>query len=90
MFDFFRKRTAKEFIEEAKETYGVPEQKPLWTCPPEPKEEPANTYYRLGLTDNNRVSLAMGYSEITMNRDGVTNMIKLLEAFRDQLSEEGQ
>lgn len=88
MFDFFRKRTAKELIEEAKETYGVPEQKPLWTCPPEPEEKPALTFYRLGLTNNNRVSLVMGYSEITMNRAGVDNMIKLLEAFKDQLSEE--
>ncbi len=55
--------------------------------PPE-KEKPAHTYYRLGLTDNNRVSLQMGYSEITMNAQGVDNMISQLELFRDQLREE--
>ena len=54
--------------------------------PPEP-EKPATTYYRLGLTDNNRVSLQMGYSEITMNEGGINNLIEQLELFRDQLQE---
>jgi hypothetical protein len=53
-----------------------------------PKEKPAHTFYRLGLTDNNRVSLAMGYSEITMNAAGVDSMIRLLETYRDMLNEE--
>lgn len=57
--------------------------------PPEaPKEKPANTFYRLGLTDNQRVSLQMGYSEITMSRQGVDNFIRQLEVFRDQLPED--
>jgi hypothetical protein len=51
-------------------------------------EKPATTYYRLGMTDNGRVSLQMGYSEITMNVAGVNNMIKQLEVFRDQLHNE--
>jgi hypothetical protein len=54
--------------------------------PPEP-EKPVHTYYRLGLTNNNRVSFQMGYSEITMNAAGVDSMIKLLESYRDLLSE---
>lgn len=82
MFDFFRRRTAKEYMEEIKEKYTVP---PLPT-----PETPATTYYRLGLTDNNRVSFQMGYSEITMNRAGVENLIKQLSVFRDQLTEENQ
>lgn len=54
-----------------------------------PKEEkPAITYYRLGITSNNRVSLSMGYSEITLNAAGIDNLIKQLELFRDQLQEE--
>ena len=56
--------------------------------PPKEKEKPAHTYYRLGLTDNNRVSLAMGYSEITMNAAGIDSMISLLETYRDLLREE--
>ena len=56
----------------------------------EKKEKEAITYYRLGLTDNNRVSLMMGYSEITMNADGIDNMITQLKMFRDQLQPEQQ
>ena len=55
-----------------------------------PKEEPAKTYYRLGLTDNNRVSFQMGYSEITMNKEGVQNLIDQLTVFMNQLQEEEQ
>ena len=56
--------------------------------PPKEKEKPAHTYYRLGLTDNNRISLSMGYSEITMNAAGIDSMIALLETYRDLLREE--
>ena len=51
-------------------------------------EKPAVVYYRLGVTDSNRVALSMGYSEITMNRAGVENLIKQLSVFRDQLHDE--
>lgn len=54
--------------------------------PPKEPEKPAHTYYRLGLTDNNRVSFQMGYSEITMNAAGINAMIRLLETYRDQLN----
>ena len=53
---------------------------------PEPKK-PAVTYYSLGMTSENRLELKMGYSTITMNADGVDNMIKQLQVFRDQLRE---
>ena len=57
---------------------------------PEPKkEEPAKIFYRLGLTDNNRVAFSMGYSEITMNKEGVQQMIDQLEFFQSQLCDEG-
>jgi hypothetical protein len=56
--------------------------------PPKEKEKPAHTYYRLGLTDNNRVSFSMGYSEITMNAAGIDSMISLLETYRALLREE--
>ena len=91
MFDLFRRKTAKDFVAEAKETYGVPEQKPMWTCPPEPeveKEKPAKIFYRIGVTDNNRVSLQMGYGEITMNSEGVKNLIDQLSVFKKQIEEQ--
>jgi hypothetical protein len=53
-----------------------------------PKEKLSHTYYRLGLTDNNRVSLAMGYSEVTFNAEGIDNLIQQLQVFRDQLHDD--
>ena len=73
MFDWFR--TRRDYI-----MPEVPDVKP--------PEKPTHTYYRLGLTDNNRVSFQMGHNELTMNVGGINGMIKLLEAFRDQLKEE--
>lgn len=66
---------------EVTKTPPVPEVTP-------PKEKPAHTFYRLGLTDNNRVSLAMGYSEVTLSATGVDNLIEQLEVFRNQLQKE--
>lgn len=50
-----------------------------------PKEEPAKIFYRLGLTDNNRVAFSMGYNEILMTHAGVQQMIDQLEFFQSQL-----
>ena len=57
-------------------------------APPAPKEEPAKIFYRLGLTDNNRVAFSMGYSEITMNKEGCQQMIDQLKFFQSQLHDE--
>ena len=57
--------------------------------PPKPKEEPAKIYYRLGLTDNNRVAFSMGYSEITMNHEGCQQLIDQIKFFQGQLQDEG-
>lgn len=84
MFNFFRRRTAKELMDEARETYTVPEVK----APAVPKEEPAKIFYRLGLTDNNRVAFSMGYSEVTMNREGCQQMIDQLTFYMNQITEE--
>ena len=82
MFNIFRKRTAKEFLEEAKETYIVPKKE-------QPKkEDPPKVYYRIGVTENNRVAFSMGYSEITMNRQGCQQMIDQITCFMNQLNEE--
>lgn len=57
--------------------------------PPEsPKEEPVGkTVYSVGLTDDNRVSLIVGYSSIHMNSVGVQQMIEQLELFKRQIEE---
>ena len=54
----------------------------------EPPEKPANVFYRIGTTDQNRVAFQMGYSEITMDKKGVDNMIRQLAVFRDQLDDD--
>ena len=79
MFDWFKKRDYTNVVKFPEQPKAVPYI--------EPPEKPAVTYYRLGITDNSRVSLAMGYSEITMNAAGINNMIKQLECFRDQILE---
>lgn len=89
MFDWFKGKSAKEYLDGAKYNGKVvpfPEPKAVpYVEPPEEPEKPATTYYRLGLTSDNRVSFSMGYSEITMNAAGIDNMIKQLECFRNQL-----
>ena len=79
IFDWFKKKDGSNV---------VPFPKPVPYIEPPKEEKATHTYYRLGLTDNNRVSLQMGYSEITMNAGGVDSMITLLETYRDQLKEE--
>lgn len=89
MFNFFGKKTTRDFMEEAKETYGIPEQKPMWTVPPEPEqEEDAKVFYRFGVTDKNRVAFSMGYREITLNKAGCQQMIDQLTFFMNQIEDE--
>ena len=64
-----------------------PEPKAAPKPEPEP-EKPANVYYRLGLTDNNRVAISMYYGELTMNAAGVQRLIDQLEFFKGQLTED--
>ena len=54
----------------------------------EPKEEPGKIYYRLGLTDNNRVAFSMGYSEVTMNRRGCQDLIDQIKFFQSKLEDD--
>lgn len=87
MFNFFGRKTAKDYLDKASNVYNLPTPK---SVPPMPRvEEPAKTFYRLGLTDNNRVSFQMGYSEITMSKEGVQQMIDQLAFFQSQLYDEG-
>jgi len=85
MFDFFKSRKERE--EEYNNVVKFPEPKVVPQVEPPKEEKPVTTYYRLGITNNSRVSFQMGYSEITMNAEGIDNMIKQLELFRDQIKE---
>ena len=83
MFDWFKKNKGQE-------TNVVDFPKDYIKPVPPPEPEPAKVFYRIGVTDNNRVAFQMGYSEITMTKSGVQNMIEQLAVFRDQLSDEAE
>ncbi len=83
MFDFFKskKNTGDNVVK-----FPAPQ-----VVPPMPEiETPATVYYRIGVTDKNRVAFNMGYSEITMNKAGVQNLINQLETFKNQLTDEAE
>lgn len=54
---------------------------------PSGEEKPAHVFYRLGITDNNRIAFTMGYSEITMSKEGCQQLIDQLTVFMNQLPE---
>ena len=66
-----------------------PELKAVPAPEPEP-EKPGRVFYRLGLSDNNRVSLSMYYGEILMNGPGVQRLIDQLEFYKSQLEDEDE
>jgi hypothetical protein len=92
MFDFFRRRTAKDYLDEASNVYKLPAPKlvpPMPEVAP-PKEEPAKIFYRIGATDQNRVAFSMGQMEITMNREGCQQLIDQLTVFMNQIKDENE
>lgn len=87
MWDFFKGDKNKE----PSNVVPFPEPKAVpYVEPPREKEKPSTIFYRLGVTDNNRLAFNMGHSEITMNKKGVQNMIDQLTFFRDQLDDEDE
>jgi hypothetical protein len=80
MFDWFKKREYSNVIK-------FPEVKTPYIDPPK-QENTSKTYYTFGLTDDNRMAFQMGYTTLTMNREGVQTLIDQLEFFKNQLREE--
>ena len=91
MFDLFRRKTAKEYLDEASNVYNLP--KPT-SVPPVPYVEPVGpsaskdspTVYRIGKTEDGKVTLSLGnYSGVvvTMNNLGVDQLIRMLEAAKE-------
>lgn len=73
-----------------KNVYKFPEPKAVPKMPEvePPKEKEAKIFYRLGMTDNNRVAFSMGHMEITMNYEGCQQMIDQLTFFQSQLHDD--
>lgn len=72
MFNFFDKPE-----------YKLP--KPVPNIEPPTQEE---TYYSIGITSENRITLKVGYTTLTMNEKGIRNLIEQLEVFAGQLLKE--
>ena len=88
IFDLFRKRTNNviPFPGELKQDRGSGETKPPGPNPP--KEDSTTIFYRFGITDRNRLAFQMGYSEITMSKEGVQNLIDQLEFYKARMDDE--
>jgi hypothetical protein len=81
MFDWFGRKPDYTNVVKFPEQIKVPTP---YIDPPKTEE----TYYSIGVTSENRITLKTGYSTLTMNRKGVENLIQQLAVFRDQLEEE--
>ena len=86
MFDLFKKNKMPKNVvpfPAPKALASVP-----YVAPPEAPKKEATTYYEIGHTTDNRVSFKMGYTTMTMNYQGVQNLIDQLELYQSQLHKE--
>ena len=92
MFDFFRRRTAKELIEQANETYGLPEPVKVPTMP-ETKKKINQEYYRVGYNSVDHVTRLIikkdnGFSmTLSLNKSACEQMIRMIRATYDDGTE---
>jgi hypothetical protein len=79
MFDFFRRRTAKEFMEEAKEKYILPEETKI-------KQKEPQEYYRIGYVEETGMTTITFLSPngfnttLSMNQVACEQMIRMIRA----------
>jgi hypothetical protein len=83
MFDLFKKNKMPKNVVPFPAPKAVP-----YIEPPKAPEKDSVTYYSIGHTDDNRISLRMGYTTLTMNYAGVQNLIDQLELYQSQLKGE--
>ena len=82
MFDWFKKNKLPANV------LPFPAPAPRLVEPPKAPEKESITYYSIGHTDDNRVSIRMGHTTLAMNYKGVQNLIDQLELYQSQLHEE--
>jgi hypothetical protein len=82
MFDWFKKDKLPANV------LPFPAPAPRLVEPPAPKEKDPTTYYTIGHTDDNRVTMRMGHTTLMMNYQGVQNLIDQLKLYQRQLHQE--
>lgn len=86
MFDFLRRRTAKEFIAEAKETYSLPETPKVPVMPAiKSEEKESKEVYRIGARPDGLTTITLmdsgGFSmTLSLNQSGCEQMIRMIRA----------
>lgn len=82
MFNLFGRKTAKDFLKQAEETYSaLPKVQPVEVPKTEHKE-----YYRVGRTDDGYTTLTMigrdgyGTMTLTMNQEACEQLIRMLQS----------
>lgn len=55
---------------------------------PTPEKDPT-IFYTIGHTDDNRISIKMGHTTLTMNKLGIQHLIDQLELYKNQLRDDG-
>ena len=85
MFDFLRKRTAKELIEEANNTYGLPQPNKVPPMPTASKPKEPQEFYRIGARQDGLTTITMldhnGFSmTLTLNQTACEQMIRMIRA----------
>jgi hypothetical protein len=97
MFDFFRRKTVKDFADDVTETYGLPE--PVTTSPmPEvvapkaPDLDNSTAEYTVGINKAGntqlRIQLEYGSATLTMSRGAVLTLIRQLNATLEDETDE--
>jgi hypothetical protein len=81
VFNLFGRKTAKDFMDEAQETYSIPKVKPVSVPKPKNKE-----FYRVGFDDEGNTTLTFigdnGYGSmtLTMTQEACEKLIRMLES----------
>ena len=76
MFDWFKKTDYTNAVP------MFPDQVPFVE-----ESKPEEIHYSIGITSEDRISLKIGYTTLTMNKEGCENLIEQLEVFVKQLKQ---
>ena len=80
MFEWFKRPDYSNVVK-------FPEQIKVPANPYVEQPTPEEIQYSVGITNEDRIALKIGYSTLTMNKEGCENLIEQLEVFVKQLKQ---